>query len=96
VAYGSHGQDVPCAPGRFPVLRCIALAAGEPAQAKRAYGDRGWRVSFARLRRGGISQASPVGPAATARARPSALGLLCESIRRHALPVLTPCSRSQR
>jgi hypothetical protein len=94
VAYGFYGQDVPGAAARFPLLRCTAPAASEPAQAKRAYGDSELRVSLH-------------GSAVVASARPvlcggcyhqgrsPALGLLCETIRQHAPPMLTPCSRSQ-
>jgi hypothetical protein len=47
------------AAGRFPLLPWTVLAAGERAWAMKVFGGRTLRVSFASLRRGGISQSSP-------------------------------------
>lgn len=43
----------PVVAGRFPVLHWV-VPAGEPARARKVSGNRKPRVSFARLRRGGI------------------------------------------
>jgi anti-anti-sigma factor len=59
VAYRFRERGGLVAAGRFPFLRCVALAAGKPAQARSFYSDRRLRVSFARLRR--MASASSAG-----------------------------------
>jgi hypothetical protein len=96
VACGSYGQDVPGAAGRFPLLCCAALTAGELARAGKVRGNRKLRVAFAQPYGRGISQPRPVLWGACYRQGCSSALSLCESIGQHALLVLMTCSGSQR
>jgi len=95
VADGIRERDGLAAGGRFPLLRRVAVAAGEPAQAWRVYGDRTLRATLPRLRP--MASASPGRCFASAVIdwaghRHAALG----NRRQHAVPALMPSSPAQR
>lgn len=96
MADGIRERDGLAAAGRFPLLRRVAVAAGEPAHAWRVYGDdRTLRATIARLRP--MASAGPGRCLASvviawAGHRHAALG----NRRQHAVLALMPSSPAQR
>jgi hypothetical protein len=95
VADGIRERDGLAAAGRFSLLRRVAVAADEPAQAGRVYGDRTLRAALARLR--------PMGSASLGRCFASAVITWAghrhpalANRRQPAVPALMPSSPAQR
>jgi hypothetical protein len=92
VAYRFRERGGLAAAGRFPFLRCVALAVDKPAQARSFCGDRRVAGLVCTAPSYGISQFCGSTVIAWAGHRLRDL----RGPRQRAVLVLTPCSRSQR